>query len=183
MEKVFNGRNLSTALALIPLNVFMRVAKHYGYTDAAWMKAFLVGAALSLAVAGVSVWRRFPVRDLLFAFVLLFVTGAIAFLADIDAVIYGYKGHQGTSLMIWYLLTRAWLALRPKDLAAFVYDPYVKVPLAAGLFAAAIFAWSFTSNSVLMSVGIPMFLMIAALYKFELAAPFGAATSYGATGK
>ncbi len=174
MEKVFNKRNFSTALALIPLNVFMRVARHYGYTDAAWMKAFLVGAALSLAIAGISVWRRFPVRDLLFAFILLFVTGAIAFLADIDTVIYGYKGHQGTSLMVWYLLTRAWLALRPGDLARFVYDPYAKVPLAAGIFAAAIFAWSFASDSVLVSVGIPMFLMISALYKFELAAPFGA---------
>lgn len=183
MEKVFNGRNLSTALALIPLNIFMRVAKHYGYTDAAWMKAFLVGAALSLAIAGVSVWRRFPVRDLLFAFVLLFVTGAIAFLADIDAVIYGYKGHQGTSLMIWYLLTRAWLALRPGDLARWVYDPYAKAPRAAGIFAAAIFAWSFTSNSVLFSVGIPMFLMIVFLYRSELQAPFGAGPAYGTTGK
>ncbi len=173
MEKVFNRRNLTTALALIPLNIFLRVARHYGHTDDAWMRAFVTGALLALLVAGLSLWRRLPVRDLLFAFILLFVTGAIAFLAGIPTVVYGYKSFQGTALLAWYLLTRAWLSLAPGPLARFVYDPYTEVPRAAALLSAAAFVWSMFSDNVMISTVLPMFLIIAVLYKFELSAPFG----------
>ncbi|MBI4655484.1 MAG: hypothetical protein HY746_01930 [Elusimicrobia bacterium] len=136
-------RTLHIAVAIFPVMVFLRVARHYGLTDQAWMRAFVTGAALSLIIITAFVLKRARFRDLLFASGLLLVSGAIAFLADIKPMLAVYKRFQGSIFMFWYLLVRAVFAFAPGMISAFVQDPYEKAPKLAAVFTSAMFVWSF----------------------------------------
>jgi len=158
MRALFTQKNFFTALAVIPLVVFLRVARHYGLTDDAWMRAFVTGAALSLLVLALSFFRRAPLRDILLASSLLLVSGGAAFLADFRPVIDFYKRFQGSVFIAWYLGLRLLLLFYP-GLAGYVRDPYAKVPkLAAGL-TAAVLVWSLFHSDLVVSTVIPVTLL------------------------
>ena len=167
MKKLLSHRAISMALTFLPLFVFLRVASHYNFTDDGWMRAFITGAAISAAIIALFAVKRVPFRDLLLAFGLLLISGAIAFLADIRPVTAGYKRFQGSVFMAWYLTVRVVFALAPGFLSGFVYDPYKRATKLAAAFAAAGFLWSLSQKDLVLSAFLPIILMMTVFAAYE----------------
>ncbi|MDO8803720.1 MAG: hypothetical protein Q7R35_04765 [Elusimicrobiota bacterium] len=163
MNKIFTRRRILTAISLLPLAVFLKVARHYGLTEDAWMRAFLAGAALSAALMAVFAAIRVPLRDILLALGLLFISGAAAFLADLRPVLAVYERFQGSVFLVWYLLVRAVFYFAPELLSVFAFDPYERAPGLAAALTAGVFVWSLFHRDILVSTVLPMTLMMILL--------------------
>lgn len=167
LKKIFTRRRILTAVSLLPLAVFLKVARHYGGTEDAWRRAFLTGAALSGVLMAVFAARRVPFRDILLAFGLLFISGAIAFLADLRPVLAVYARFQGSVFLAWYLLVRAAFYFAPGPLSVLAFDPYKKAPGLAAVLTACVFTWSLFHRDVLVSTVLPMTVMMILLSPVE----------------
>ena len=167
MKKIFTRRRILTAISLLPLAVFLKVARHYGGTEDAWRRAFLTGAAFSGVLIAVFAVKRVPFRDILLAFGLLFISGAIAFLADLRPVLAVYARFQGSVFLAWYLLVRAAFYLAPGPLSVFAFDPYKRAPGLAAVLTTVVFAWSLFHRNVLVSTVLPTALMMLLLSPVE----------------
>lgn len=167
MKKLLAHRAVSIPLSFLPLVVFLRVSYHYGYSDPGWLRGFLTGSALVLAIILLCAAARLRLRDMLFAAALLLFSGAIAFLADIWPMLTAYRRFQGSVFMLWYLLVRALFAFAPRLISGFVYDPYSAIPVRAAVLAAAVFAWSLFFNGVVVSIVLPLTIMTALLHPSE----------------
>ncbi len=167
MKKLLARRTVSISLSLLPLVVFMRVSYHYGFTDPGWMRGFLTGSGLALALILLYSAARLRLRDMLFAAALLLFSGSIAFLADIGPMLTAYRRFQGSVYMLWYLLVRAVFAFAPRLISGFVYDPYAAAPGRAAFFAVCVFAWSLLARGLVVSIVIPVILMTVLLYPSE----------------
>lgn len=163
IKRYLTRENIFTALGIIPLMVFLRVAGWYGFTDEAWMRAFVSGAALSVIVLALSAWLKVPARDAVIAASMMLISGGIAFLAGLEPVVNFYGRRQGSVFIAWYLAVRAGLALAPKLSSGLVHDPYADRPgLASGLALLAL-AWSLFHRNLLVSVVLPFALLTISL--------------------
>ena len=165
-------KNFFSMLAFIPLVVFLRVARYGQFTDEAWMRAFVAGAALSALVLALYAFRRVPVRDILLASSLLLILGGAAFLAGIGPVLAVYKNFQGSVFIALYLGLRLFLLFFPGLLSGYVHDPYERAPKLAASLLAVVLAWSFFYKSILVSTVLPVTAVLLALsYVCRRAAP------------
>jgi len=167
LKKIFTRRRVLTAAFLLPLAVFLKVARHYGGTEDAWRRAFLAGTAISGVLMAVLAAKRVPFRDILLAFGLLFISGSIAFLADLRPVLAVYARFQGSVFLAWYLLVRAAFYLAPGPLSVFAFDPYKRAPGLAAVLTTVVFAWSLFHRNVLVSTVLPTALMMLLLSPVE----------------
>jgi len=167
MKKLLSNKGVSTGLSFTSLVIFMSVAQRYGFTDAAWRRAFITGAAVVLCLLAVFAVFRVKCRDILFASALLLVSGAMAFILELAPMVAAYKRFQGSVFMLWYLLVRGVFAFAPGLIAGFVRDPYARIPVRAAVCGTAVFAWSLCFSGLMVSIVLPVVLMTAGLYPFE----------------
>ncbi|OIO04016.1 MAG: hypothetical protein AUJ51_02745 [Elusimicrobia bacterium CG1_02_56_21] len=160
---MINRKNIYQLLGILPLLVFLRVTRWYGFTYRAWELAFLTGAALTSAVLALSAWRKVPVRDIVLASSLMLLSGGLGFLTGQSSLTGFYSRWQGSIFIAWYLAVRAGLALAPELSDGLVYDPYAVRPKLASALAVLALVWSLFHKDLLVSVALPMSLATAGL--------------------
>ncbi len=163
MKRTFSLEHIFAALSILPLVIFLRVAGWYGFTYAAWMRAFLAGAALASAVLFFFFLKKNPVRDILLASSLFLVSGGIAFLAGAKPVLDFYLKWQGSVFIAWYLAVRAGLLFAPGLFTGLVRDPYAKRAELAFILSPLAMAWSVFHRNLLLSTVLPVALLLFVL--------------------
>ena len=86
-------------LTFLPLFSFVLVARLHGMTDLAWKEAFLLSGLIFMVVIAIQLHAKVVIDRVMLGVNIFLAVGALAFLADIDPLLYYYGMYKGVAFL------------------------------------------------------------------------------------
>jgi len=148
-------------LTFLPLFVFMLVARLHGMTELAWQEAFMLSGLCAIVIVTIQMYQKLIIDRLMLGVNLFLTLGAVAFLVNIDSLLYYYGAYKGVAFLSCIAVVGIVTSLFSDSVFVGISSHNKKlineVSLQLLAVNAAAIAWSFVMNSdgLIISVVVP----------------------------